>query len=283
MKRVRKKRWILLGLGCLILGMSAGCGHGTSTGEEQELAAESGFDQAVGHGPARAAESGYKLAAEGERIQEKEESNEKRNESETEEAGASKKESGESESILQQDAAAHLGTVGESGEHCAAESTTVLCTDADPEGSAKGDASEATGTEMEKPGVNSQPTGEAQKNDDAQREDAATAAGKAQPEPYYLTAADKSEVLAQLAAMGQSYGLTYYPEVSESETWDSPTPIYEEELLLGREHVMGAMVDYTEGAFVLMQMEGCQGFALSIKEQPNTVTDAYYEVYVYWM
>jgi hypothetical protein len=69
----------------------------------------------------------------------------------------------------------------------------------------------------------------------------------------------------------------------EGETWDSPTPIYVEELIFGREHVMNAMLEYTEGAFVLMQMENCQGFALSIKERPNTLSDAYYEVYVYWV
>ncbi|MBQ7049580.1 MAG: hypothetical protein IJN87_03030 [Firmicutes bacterium] len=104
-----------------------------------------------------------------------------------------------------------------------------------------------------------------------------------EPQPYYLTQTDKGEVIAQLIMLGESYGLTYYPNVTESETWDSPTPIYEEELILGREYVMSAMVEYTEGAFVLMQMEGCSGFALSIKEAPETVTDAYYEVYVYWM
>lgn len=100
---------------------------------------------------------------------------------------------------------------------------------------------------------------------------------------YYLTEEDKTQVLTKLAAMGESYGLTYYPEITDSETWDSPTPIYEEELILGRDHVMNAMVEYSEGAFVLMQMEGCKGFALSIKEYPHTVTDAYYEVYVYWL
>ncbi len=104
-----------------------------------------------------------------------------------------------------------------------------------------------------------------------------------EPQPYYLTEADKREVIAQLVMLGEGYGLTYYPDVKESETWDSPTPIYEEELILGRDYVMGTMVEYTEGAFVLMQMEGCAGFALNIKEAPETVTDAYYEVYVYWM
>ncbi len=104
-----------------------------------------------------------------------------------------------------------------------------------------------------------------------------------EPAPYYLTEADKSEVIAQLVRMGESYGLIYYPNVMESETWDSPTPIYEEELILGREYVISTMVEYTEGAFALMQMEGCTGFALNIKEQPNTVTGACYEVYVYWL
>ena len=101
--------------------------------------------------------------------------------------------------------------------------------------------------------------------------------------PYYLSDEDRAEVLARLVSLGESYGLTYYPEVTESETWDSPTPIYEEELILGREVIMNTMVEYTEGAFVLMKMEGCSGFALQIKEQPDTSTDAYYEVYVYWM
>ena len=102
-------------------------------------------------------------------------------------------------------------------------------------------------------------------------------------QPYYLTEADKSQVLVQLAELGAQYGLTYHPDIMEGETWDSPTPIYEEELIFGREHVMNAMLEYTEGAFVLMQMENCQGFALSIKERPNTLSDAYYEVYVYWV
>ena len=75
-----------------------------------------------------------------------------------------------------------------------------------------------------------------------------------EPQPYYLTQTDKGEVIAQLVMLGESYGLTYYPDVTESETWDSPTPIYEEELILGREYVMETMVEYTEGAFVLMQM-----------------------------
>ena len=102
-------------------------------------------------------------------------------------------------------------------------------------------------------------------------------------QPYYLTEADKSQMLVQLAELGAQYGLTYHPDIMEGETWDSPTPIYEEELIFGREHVMNAMLEYTEGAFVLMQMENCQGFALSIKERPNTLSDAYYEVYVYWV
>ncbi len=102
-------------------------------------------------------------------------------------------------------------------------------------------------------------------------------------QPYYLTETDKNEVITRLVMVGESYGLTYYPDVTESETWDSPTPIYEEELILGRKYVMDTMVEYTEGAFALMQMEGCSGFALSIKEKPSTVTGAYYEVYVYWM
>lgn len=104
-----------------------------------------------------------------------------------------------------------------------------------------------------------------------------------EPAPYYLTEVDKDEVIAQLVTLGESYGLTYYPDVMESETWDSPTPIYEEELILGREYVISTMVEYTEGAFMLMQMEGCTGFALNIKEKPETVTDACYEVYVYWV
>ena len=90
-------------------------------------------------------------------------------------------------------------------------------------------------------------------------------------------------MLAQLAALGEEYGLTYHSDITEGETWDAPTPIYEEELILGRDHIMSAMVEYTEGAFVLMKMEECQGFALSIKERPQTITDAYYEVYVYWI
>ena len=100
---------------------------------------------------------------------------------------------------------------------------------------------------------------------------------------YYLTEEDKAEVIKRLVAMGESYGLTYYADLTESETWDSPTAIYEEELSLGREYILQVMVEYTEGAFVLMEMEGCQGFAVDIKEQPETVTGAYYEVYVYWV
>ena len=106
---------------------------------------------------------------------------------------------------------------------------------------------------------------------------------KETPEPYYLSAEDREQVIARLVEMGESYGMQYYPDVLEGETWDSPTPIYAEELLMGRDYVINAMVEYTEGAFALMQLEGCRGFALQIKEFPNTVTDAYYEVYVYWM
>ena len=101
-------------------------------------------------------------------------------------------------------------------------------------------------------------------------------------QPYYLSEGDREQVINALVHLGESYGLKYYPNITEGETWDSPTPIYAEELLMGRDHIMSAMVEYTEGAFALMQMEGCEGFALQIKEYPNTVTDAYYEVYVYW-
>ena len=101
--------------------------------------------------------------------------------------------------------------------------------------------------------------------------------------PYYLSEADRVEVTEALIEMGESYGLQYNPELVEGETWDSPTPIYAEELVRGREFIIAAMVEYTEGAFALMNMEGCTGFGLQIKEYPNTVTEAYYEVYVYWM
>jgi hypothetical protein len=102
-------------------------------------------------------------------------------------------------------------------------------------------------------------------------------------QPYYLSMEDQNQVITALIEMGERYGLTYYPDISEGETWDSPTPIYAEELLRGRDYIMTVMMEYTEGAFALMQMEGCSGFALQIKEFPNTVTEAYYEVYVYWV
>lgn len=102
-------------------------------------------------------------------------------------------------------------------------------------------------------------------------------------QPYYLSMEDQNQVIRALIEMGERYGLTYYPDISEGETWDSPTPIYAEELLRGRDYIMTVMMEYTEGAFALMQMEGCSGFALQIKEFPNTVTEAYYEVYVYWV
>ena len=100
---------------------------------------------------------------------------------------------------------------------------------------------------------------------------------------YYLTDADKAEIISRLIAMGDSYGLTYYPNCSGN-TWDSPTPIYEEELYEGREYIINTLVDYSEGAFHLIQQDGyCLGYGLEIVEYPNTITGAYYEVYVYWV
>ena len=100
---------------------------------------------------------------------------------------------------------------------------------------------------------------------------------------YYLTDADKAEIISRLIAMGDSYGLTYYPNCSGN-TWDSPTPIYEEELYEGREYIINTLVDYSEGHFYSIKQDGhCLGYGLEIVEYPNTITGAYYEVYVYWV
>lgn len=104
---------------------------------------------------------------------------------------------------------------------------------------------------------------------------------------YYLTEADKAEIISRLIAMGESYGLKYYPEATgpDGATWDSPTPLYEEELYEGREYIINTLIDYSEGHFYSIKQTGIpyDGFGLDIYEYPNTITGAYYEVFVYWV
>lgn len=98
---------------------------------------------------------------------------------------------------------------------------------------------------------------------------------------YYLTQADIDEVLSRVIAMGQGYGLTYYPQVTNGETWDSPTAVYD--ICKSREEIINELVIYTEGAFTLMINDGCTGFGVGFKGPGETITGAYYEVYVYWV
>ncbi|MBQ7016996.1 MAG: hypothetical protein IJN10_08600 [Firmicutes bacterium] len=244
----RKKRWLLkqVLIGCLALGMFVGCGH------DQEKGERNGRQKAMGEcirskaADAATASSGSDFKA-GAQIEETD-APDTDGQTEKEEEMSMCDEQGStaiSEGILQQEE-----EIWEQEESCLEQNIT------------------------EKPAESSKLIGEADL-EESQIKEAVL--------PYYLTEEDKTQVLAQLAALGEEYGLTYHSDITEGETWDAPTPIYEEELILGRDHIMSAMVEYTEGAFVLMKMEECQGFALSIKERPQTITDAYYEVYVYWI
>ncbi len=102
---------------------------------------------------------------------------------------------------------------------------------------------------------------------------------------YYLTDADKAEIISSLIAMGEGYGLTYYPEATgpDGATWDTPAPIYDDELYAGRDYIISAILERANGRFYMVSIAGCSGFGLDIIEYPNTRTGAYYEVYVYWV
>lgn len=96
---------------------------------------------------------------------------------------------------------------------------------------------------------------------------------------YYLTAADIEEVRSRLIAIGESYGMTYYPN-SNGETWDTPNQIWD--ITQGREGIMNEMVEYSAGAFEWLLKDDCYGFGIGIKGPGETLTGAYYEVYIYW-
>lgn len=113
------------------------------------------------------------------------------------------------------------------------------------------------------------------------------ALAKIEATAYYLTADDKAEIISRLIAMGESYGLKYYPEATgpDGATWDSPTSVYEEELYEGRDYMLNILINYCEADFINIKETGIpyDGFGLDIIEYPNTRTGAYYEVYVYWV
>lgn len=107
--------------------------------------------------------------------------------------------------------------------------------------------------------------------------------------PYYLTQADIDEIYARVRATGESYGLKYYPEASGyvGDTWDAPISVYENELYLGRDHIMSELIDYCGGWFQEIVKNSNMsdsryydpGFGLYLK-CPGTY--AYYELYINW-
>lgn len=263
MKMKRSQVLVKVWISCLVLSVFAGCGHGQKEGEKYEV--QSNMEET--------GQSLYEISDSGNGSTEW--SKKTTDDESTAENISTKPEEVESDSN---------GTSID--EYRSGETSAVVYFDDDSEksqnqGESAGDTQNQEESNMSEP--QEEQLQESRKQEEVQQESQPQEEQSAAMQPYFLTEADKEQVIEQLARMGESYGLKYYPNVEEGETWDSPTPIYEEELVMGQEYIMSTMVSYTEGAFVLMQMEGCPGFALQIKEYPNTVTDAYYEVYVYWM
>lgn len=105
---------------------------------------------------------------------------------------------------------------------------------------------------------------------------------------YFLTEADFDEVRSRLIAMGQSYGLTYYPAADNSinniwgATWDSPNQIWD--LTQGREAILDEMVEYCEADFYLIDLNGhTSGFGIGFLGPGETISGAYYEVFIFWV
>lgn len=259
MKRKRSQVLVLLWMSCLILIVSASCGRERKKGDENEK--QSNLEET--------GELVYEISntqfREVEEAKEESESNESSRYCE----GAAEEEDSE---VTSETAAANGVETANGTEvsgYWTGETSAVVYSYDDPAQSQSQGISAGTESQRTEPEKGEGEVSELKPVQVSQ--------------PYYLTEEDRAQVLARLVQLGESYGLTYYAEITESETWDSPTPIYEEDLLQGREAIMNSMVEYTEGAFFLMKLEGCTGFALQIKEYPNTATDAYYEVYVYWM
>ena len=84
--------------------------------------------------------------------------------------------------------------------------------------------------------------------------------------------------------MGQSYGLKYYTGFEEYDiwelTWDSPNQIWD--LTQGREEILDEMVEYCEADFRFIVREGDTGFGIGFLGPGETLSGAYYEVFIFW-
>ena len=119
------------------------------------------------------------------------------------------------------------------------------------------------------------------------------------PQPYYLTQADIDIIYARVRAIGESYGLKYYPEASGyvGDTWDAPVSVYSDELIGGREYLINIFIECSPVLFQEIVKNSVTeeewketfgddgppyhqpGFGLYLK-CPGTY--AYYELYINW-